>query len=124
MISPATRRRLSGTKIEAPLSWLDTPSAVGSRAPTAVDYTELVRGVVMVAAAAKAYPAGFSGAKELSEAVRKSGDPALAESERLKFLRLAVFAPGRDASVWLKGWHPDVDQAQSAAGRATKQSEW
>jgi pimeloyl-ACP methyl ester carboxylesterase len=91
---------------------------------TAVDYPELVRGVVMVAAAAKAYPAGFSGAKELSEAVRKSGDLTLGESERLKYLRLAFFAPRNDASVWLKGWHPDVDQAQSAAGRATKQSEW
>ena len=78
----------------------------------------------MVAAAAKSYPAGFSGAKELSEAVRKSGDPSLPESERLKNLQLAFFAPGNDASVWLKGWYPDVDRAQSAAGRATQQSDW
>ena len=91
---------------------------------TAADYPELVRGVVMVAAAAKAYPAGFTGAKELSEAVRKSGDPSLPESERLKNLQLAFFAPGNDASVWLKGWYPDVDRAQSAAGRATQQSDW
>jgi pimeloyl-ACP methyl ester carboxylesterase len=91
---------------------------------TAVDYPELVRGVVMAAAAAKAYPAGFTGAKELSEAVRKSGDPALSDSDRLSYLRLAFFAPGNDASVWLRGWYPDVDEAQSAAGRATKQSEW
>jgi pimeloyl-ACP methyl ester carboxylesterase len=91
---------------------------------TAVDDPELVRGVVMAAAAAKAYPAGFSGAKELSEAVRKSGDSALADSDRLNYLHLAFFAPGNDASVWLRGWYPDVDEAQSAAGRATKQSEW
>src|SRR4029077_16866299 len=91
---------------------------------TAIDDPELVRGVVMVAAAAKAYPAGFSGAKELSEAVRKSGDPSLPESERLKYLQLAFFAPGNDASVWLKGWHGEADEAQSAAGRATRQSEW
>jgi pimeloyl-ACP methyl ester carboxylesterase len=91
---------------------------------TAVDHPELIRGVVMVAAAAKAYPAGFSGAKELSEAVRKSGDPSLPESERLKYLRLAFFAPGNDASAWLKGWYPEIDQAQAAAGRATQQSEW
>ena len=78
----------------------------------------------MVAAAAKAYPAGFSGAKELSEAVRKSGDPSLPESERLKYLRLAFFAPGNDASVWLKGRHEEADQAHSLAGRETKQSEW
>jgi len=91
---------------------------------TAVDYPQLVCGVVIVAAAAKAYPAGLAGAKELSDAVRKSGDPALPGSERLKYLRLAFFAPGNDATGWLKGWYPEVDEAQSAAGRATKQSEW
>ena len=91
---------------------------------TAVDHPELVRGVVLVAAAAKGYPSGFSGAKELSEAVRKSGDPLLPERERLKYLQLAFFAPGNDAGVWLKGWHGEADEAQSAAGRATKQSEW
>jgi pimeloyl-ACP methyl ester carboxylesterase len=91
---------------------------------TAVDYPQLVRGVVIVAAAAKAYPEGFPGAKELSEAVRKAGDLALPDAERLSYLRTAFFAPGNDAGVWLKGWHPQVDEAQSAAGRATRQSEW
>jgi pimeloyl-ACP methyl ester carboxylesterase len=91
---------------------------------TAVDYPQRVRGVVIVAAAAKAYPNGFAGAKELSEAVRKAGDPALPDAARLKYLRTAFFASGHDASVWLKGWHPEVDESQSAAGRATKQSEW
>jgi pimeloyl-ACP methyl ester carboxylesterase len=90
----------------------------------AIDHPDLVRGVVMVAAAAKAYPAEFPGAKELSEAVRKSGDFALPSSERLKYLRLAFFAPNSDARVWLEGWHPAADEVQSAAGRATKQSEW
>jgi pimeloyl-ACP methyl ester carboxylesterase len=91
---------------------------------TAVDYPELVRGVVIVAASAKAYPAGFAGAKELSEAVRKSGDPKLSDTERLKYLQFAFFAPSNDARVWLKGWYPEVDEAQSTAGRATRQSEW
>ena len=91
---------------------------------TAVDHPELVRGVVMVAAAAKAYPAGFAGAKELSQAVRKSGDPALSDRDRLQYLQLAFFAPGNDASVWLQGWHVEMDEVQSAAGRATRQSEW
>jgi pimeloyl-ACP methyl ester carboxylesterase len=91
---------------------------------TAVDYPQLVRGVIIVAAAAKAYPSGFAGAKELSEAVRKAGNPSLPDEERLKYLRIAFFAPGKDASAWLKGWHPEVDEYQFAAGRATKQSEW
>jgi pimeloyl-ACP methyl ester carboxylesterase len=90
----------------------------------AIDHPDLVRGVVMVAAAAKAYPAGFPGAKELSEAVRKSGDFALPSRERLRYLRLAFFAPNSDARVWLEGWHPAADEVQSAAGRATNQSEW
>jgi pimeloyl-ACP methyl ester carboxylesterase len=91
---------------------------------TAIDHPELVRGVVMVAAAAKAYPVGFPGAKELSEAVQKSGDFALPTSERLKYLRLAFFAPNSDPRAWLQGWHPAADEVQLSAGRATKQSEW
>src|SRR5262245_22035820 len=91
---------------------------------TAVDYPDLVRGVVIVAAAAKAYPTGFAGAKELSEAVRKAGDGKLPDEERLKYLRMAFFAPGSDATVWLTGWYHEVDEMQFAAGRATKQSEW
>jgi pimeloyl-ACP methyl ester carboxylesterase len=91
---------------------------------TAADYPQLVRGVVIAGAAAKAYPAGFPGAKELSEAVRKSGDPALSDAERLTYLRANFFAPGSDASVWLKGSYPEVDEAQFAAGRATRQPEW
>jgi pimeloyl-ACP methyl ester carboxylesterase len=91
---------------------------------TAVDHPELVRGVVIVAAAAKAYPAGFAGAKDLSEAVKKAGDPGLSNAERLEALRSAFFAPGNDPGVWLTGWHPEVDEAQFAAGRATQQSEW
>ncbi len=91
---------------------------------SAVDTPDLVRGVIIIAAAAKAYPNGFAGARELSDAVRKSGDPELGDAERLKYLRLAFFAPGNDASAWLKGWHPEVDESQFAAGRATPQSEW
>ena len=90
----------------------------------AVDYPKLVRGIVIVAAAAKAYPTGFEGAKELSEAVKKAADTTLPDEERLKYLQTAFFAPGNDASVWLKGWYREVDEAQFAAGRATKQAEW
>src|SRR5215813_7155175 len=91
---------------------------------TAVDHPDLVRGVVIVAAAAKAYPNGIANGKELSEAVRLAGDTKLSDEERLKYLRMAFFAPGHDATPWLKGWFAEADEAQSAAGRATKQSEW
>ena len=91
---------------------------------TAVDHPDLVRGVAIVAAAAKAYPNGFAGAKELSDAVKKAGDSGLSDAERLKYLQMAFFAPGNDPSVWLKGWYHEADAMQFTAGRATKQSEW
>jgi pimeloyl-ACP methyl ester carboxylesterase len=85
---------------------------------TAVDHPNLVRGVVIAAAAAKTYP------RELSVAVTKSGDPSLPKEERLKYLRGTFFAPGNDPSIWLDGWHPQASEAQRLAGLATRQEEW
>jgi pimeloyl-ACP methyl ester carboxylesterase len=85
---------------------------------TASDHPELVRGVVIAAAAAKSYP------PELSVSVTKSGDMSLPREERLKYLRVTFFLPGHDASVWLDGWHPEASESQRLAGLATKQSDW
>ncbi|TFW35645.1 alpha/beta fold hydrolase [Massilia horti] len=85
---------------------------------TGVDHPELVRGVVIVAAAAKKYPAG------LSEHVDRSAELSLPDAERLKSIQYAFFAPGHDAKVWLHGWYPEVSESQRMAGKATKQSEW
>ena len=85
---------------------------------TATDYPELVRGVVIAAAAAKSFPA------ELSAAVTHAGDLALSDEQRLAALRLGFFAPGNDPSVWLTGWHPQVRASQRAAAAATPQKEW
>ncbi|WP_256988402.1 alpha/beta fold hydrolase [Bordetella genomosp. 9] len=83
-----------------------------------VDHPELVRGVVILAAAAKQYPPG------LSEHVDRSGDLSLPDAERLKSLQYAFFAPGHDASVWLTGWYPRVNESERLAGKATRQSDW
>lgn len=85
---------------------------------TAVDHPELVRGVVIVAAAAKHYPPG------LSQLVDESADLSLPDDERLKAIQTAFFAPGHDARVWLGGWYPAVNASQNLAGKATKQSDW
>ena len=85
---------------------------------TAVDHPQLVRGVVIAAAAAKQY------APELTVAVTKAGDLALPDNERLEALHFAFFAPGNDATVWLTGWHPEVRDSQRAAVAAVKQDEW
>jgi pimeloyl-ACP methyl ester carboxylesterase len=85
---------------------------------TAVDHPELVRGVVIAAAAAKQYD------RELTSAVTAAGNPALSEEERLAALRFAFFAPGNDPRVWLKGWHPEIRSSQRAAVAAVRQDEW
>ncbi|MGL4291441.1 MAG: alpha/beta fold hydrolase [Phreatobacter sp.] len=85
---------------------------------TAVDHPELVRGVVLAAAAAKAYPPG------LSIAVNKVADPSVPEAERRQYLREAFFAPGHDPSIWLAGWYPAVSRSQRLASERTRQAEW
>jgi pimeloyl-ACP methyl ester carboxylesterase len=85
---------------------------------TAVDHPQLVRGVAILAAAAKKYPAA------LAEAVTRCADLSLPDAERLKYLQLAFFAPGHDASAWLEGFHPEVNASQRAAGLATPQEAW
>jgi pimeloyl-ACP methyl ester carboxylesterase len=85
---------------------------------TAVDHPQLVRGVVIAAAAARQY------ASELTVAVTKAGDPTLPDKERLDALRFAFFAPGNDPTVWLTGWHPEIRDSQRAAVAAVKQEEW
>lgn len=85
---------------------------------TAVDHPELVRGVVIAAAAAKQYPPA------LSEKVGKSADMRLPEAERMGYVRELFFAPGSDASVWKEGWYAQASTMQSEAGKATRQSDW
>ena len=85
---------------------------------TATGHPKLVRGVAILAAAAKSYP------KALAEAVTKCADPSLPGAERLKYLQFAFFAPGHDASAWLEGFHPEVNASQRAAGLATPLEEW
>ena len=85
---------------------------------TAVDHPRLVRGVAILAAAAKKYPAA------LADAVTRCADLTLPDAERLKYLQFAFFAPGHDASAWLEGFHPEVNASQRAAGLATPQEAW
>lgn len=85
---------------------------------TGVDYPDRVRGVVIVAAAAKDYPQG------MAEHVARSADLSLPDGERLKSIQYAFFTPGFDASIWLHGWYPDVSRAQRKAGLATEQASW
>ena len=85
---------------------------------TAVDYPQIVRGVVIAAAAAKQYD------PKLTAAINVAGDPAKPEADRIKALQFAFFAPGNDPKGWLEGWHPAVRDNQRAAVAAVKQHDW
>ncbi|WP_203193862.1 alpha/beta fold hydrolase [Xanthobacter dioxanivorans] len=85
---------------------------------TAVDHPSLVRGVVIVAAAAKNYP------KELLVSLRDAGNVTLPDAQRVAALKVAFFAPGNDASVWLAGWHPKMAAYQRPIIAAPKEEEW
>jgi pimeloyl-ACP methyl ester carboxylesterase len=84
----------------------------------ATDYPQLVRGVVLMAAGAKAWP------RKLSDAITTINDHSQPRALRLKALEFAFFAPGNDAPSWLEGWHKDVTESQRAAGLNTKRESW
>lgn len=88
---------------------------------TAVDHPDAVRGVVIIAAAAKSYPKAMP---DLVEKVRHATDQSVPEAQRLAALEYGFFAKGHDASSWLTGGYADVSKSQNAAGKATKQSDW
>lgn len=84
----------------------------------AVDHPQLVRGVVIAAAASRNYP------KELLVSLRDAGNLDLPDEKRLAALRVAFFAPGSDPSVWLTGWHPRMAAYQKPIIAAPKEDEW
>jgi pimeloyl-ACP methyl ester carboxylesterase len=85
----------------------------------AADRPDLVRGVVLAAAAA------HSSRPELREALATCVDGSRPETERRAALRFAFFAPGHEPPAnWLSGWHPAASKSQRAASAATPQEEW
>ena len=84
---------------------------------TAADHPDLVRGVVIVAAAAKQYRPSFRRRDQRRQ-------PSLSDEQRLAALRFDFFAPSHDPTIWLKGWHREIRDSQRAAAAAVKQDEW
>ncbi len=79
---------------------------------------DLVRGVVIAAAAAKKFP------KELYTAVAKCADTSLPDPERLSYLESTFFAAGHDASIWLRGWNTNVQKRQIEAANRSPVDFW
>ncbi|HUB15198.1 MAG TPA: alpha/beta hydrolase [Acetobacteraceae bacterium] len=85
----------------------------------ATDRPDLVRGVVLAAAAAP------SVRPELRAELAKCVDASLPEAERRAALRTAFFAPGHEPPAnWLTGWHAAASRSQHAASAATPRAEW
>lgn len=57
-------------------------------------------------------------------AVGRCHDERLPEEERLEALRIAFFAEGNDASVWLDGWWPESQGIAGAIGRTDPELWW
>ena len=85
---------------------------------TATEHPALVRGIVLMAAAARTFP------DELRAVVQQSADASLPDEQRLAALHKGFFLPAHDASVWLRGWAPAANKAQGVAASATKQAEY
>ncbi len=85
----------------------------------AADRGDLVRGVVLAAAAAKSIPPA------LRETQAKCIDMTLPDAERIAALRVCFFAPGHEPPPsWLAGWHMASHRSQRAATAATRREEW
>ena len=84
----------------------------------ALNHPALVRGVAVLAGAARTFPPGLTAALDV---VADAGRP---ENERLAALQWAFFAPGNDARLWLHGWHPALRDCYRAAAATPPKSAW
>jgi pimeloyl-ACP methyl ester carboxylesterase len=85
---------------------------------TDLDHPCLVRGVIVLAGAARSFPPG------LSQALDIAADPAQPRELRLQGLRHAFFASGNDASAWLEGWHPQLRERYRQAAAIPAKDRW
>jgi len=87
----------------------------------AANHPGKVSAVILAAAAGRSVP------PEINSAPMRAADLTRPDDERLAALRLAFFAPGHDASIWLRGWYPETLKMQVAsisADRANLMRYW
>ena len=85
---------------------------------TAVDYPNLVRAVILVAAAQK------KSDPSLRRSLNAATDNTKPAAERIPYLQKVFFAPGHDPRKWLTGFHPEVQKAEEQARDGTPQAEY
>jgi pimeloyl-ACP methyl ester carboxylesterase len=82
------------------------------------DHPDMVKAVIFGSAQGANVP------EDIATAPFVAGDPSVPEAERLATLRKAFFAPGHDASIWLKGWYPETLKRQRAAAKAVNRDDF
>jgi pimeloyl-ACP methyl ester carboxylesterase len=80
---------------------------------TAVHYPDKVAAVILAAASGRTVD------PQINSAPMRAGDLTLPDAARLAALRLAFFAAGHDASIWLTGWYPEPLAMQADCVRRT-----
>ncbi len=85
---------------------------------TDLDYPAAVRGVAMLGAGARTFPAGLTQDLDLAADVKQS------RADRLAALQRAFFAPGNDPTPWLEGWHPEWRDIYREASATPPKSSW
>ncbi len=84
----------------------------------AANEPDLVKGVVLLAAASGDWP------RSLTQAINTLLGDTASREERLAALRHAFFAEGNDPKAWLTGWHKDVADAQRQARHLSDRKHW
>lgn len=88
----------------------------------ATDRPDLVKGLVVAAGSAGKVPPGSKEVPinaDMRKAIDGAGDLSLPATQRYEYLKKAFFAPGNDATVWLGGWYPEANEAESWARNNT-----
>ena len=81
-------------------------------------YPELVRGVVVLAAASRTIPPG------VQASLRIAVNPEQPREARLAALRQAFLAPGNDPELWMEGWYPELSAAYRDAMTLPPKDQW
>jgi pimeloyl-ACP methyl ester carboxylesterase len=83
-----------------------------------LQYPDCVRGIVVLAGAARVFPAG------LINLLDTAANHELPDAVRIEALKSGLFAEGNDPRPWLQGWHPQLAAAYRQAAQSPPKDVW
>lgn len=93
----------------------------------ASDHPSLVCGLILLAGSAGKVPKGTQALPippEVRAMIERCAEPGVPDAERLQALQQVFFAPGNDASAWLRGWDRHLMAMQTLAQKRTPVDEF